>query len=81
MPLVSIIVPAYNQSHYLAEAVRSALEQTWRDLEVVVVDDGSTDDGGGVPHLHGWAGPLRLAAEPGPSAARNTGIRNRAASS
>lgn len=44
MPSVSVIVPAYNQSRYLAAAIRSALDQTYGDLEVLVVDDGSTDD-------------------------------------
>jgi len=43
-PRVSVVVPAYNQSGYLAEALSSALAQTMQDLEIVVVDDGSTDD-------------------------------------
>jgi glycosyltransferase involved in cell wall biosynthesis len=43
MSLISVVIPAYNQSAYLAEAVSSALAQTHRDLEVIVVDDGSTD--------------------------------------
>jgi glycosyltransferase involved in cell wall biosynthesis len=42
-PLVSILIPAYNAQQWLAEAIRSALGQTWRRKEVVVVDDGSTD--------------------------------------
>lgn len=42
-PLVSIILPAYNGAAYLAEAVRSCLDQTHKELELVVVDDGSTD--------------------------------------
>lgn len=41
---VSVVVPAYNQSNYLREALESALAQTHADLEVIVVDDGSTDD-------------------------------------
>jgi glycosyltransferase involved in cell wall biosynthesis len=42
-PLVSIMVPVYNRRQLLADCVKSALAQTWRDLEVVVVDNASTD--------------------------------------
>lgn len=43
MKLVSIVIPCFNAGQYLDEAVQSALGQTWADLEVVIVDDGSTD--------------------------------------
>lgn len=43
MPKVSIIIPAYNASTYVADAIHSALMQTWADKEIIVVDDGSTD--------------------------------------
>ena len=42
-PLVSIIIPACNSSAYVAEAIRSALDQDYERKEIIVVDDGSTD--------------------------------------
>ena len=42
-PLVSILVPAYNAERWVAQSIRSALEQTWSNTEIVVVDDGSSD--------------------------------------
>lgn len=43
-PLVSIYIPLYNREKYIAECIQSALEQTVTDLEVIVCDDGSTDN-------------------------------------
>jgi len=43
-PLVSVVVPTYNRAHLIGRTLDSVRAQTWRDLEIIVVDDGSTDD-------------------------------------
>ena len=47
-PLISVIIPVFNYDRYLAEAIESVLGQTYQNLEVIVVDDGSTDRSGEV---------------------------------
>jgi len=74
-PLVSVIIPTYNSGRFVAQAVESVLTQTYSPIEVIVVDDGSTDDTKSV--LSRFNGQIRYICQPnsGPSAARNTGIR------
>ena len=44
-PLISIVIPVYNGSNFLREAIDSALAQTYKNIEIIVVNDGSADDG------------------------------------
>lgn len=76
-PLVSIIIPCYNQARFLEESVGSALAQTWLNIEVIVVDDGSTDPES-VAILDAFAMPgVRLIRQEnkGRSGVRNAAIR------
>lgn len=75
-PVVSILIPAYNAARWLAQTLDSALSQTWSDKEVVVVDDGSTDDTLRVAKGYARRG-VRVIAQPnlGASAARNTALK------
>ena len=73
-PVVSIVVVCYNQAQYLGEAIESALAQTYQFVEILVVDDGSTDETAQVaaafPRVHYLHQSNR-----GLPAARNTGLR------
>lgn len=73
-PLVSVVIPVYDRERFIVEAVESALEQTWEPLEVVVVDDGSTDL---TPEaLRGFGSAIRILRQEnaGVAAARNAGV-------
>jgi glycosyltransferase involved in cell wall biosynthesis len=71
---VSVVVPAYNSDEFVGEAVESALSQTYPPIEVIVVDDGSTDDTARVLELLGDRIKLVRQENAGVAAARNTGI-------
>jgi glycosyltransferase involved in cell wall biosynthesis len=72
-PLVSVIVPCYNGAAFLEETLRSALAQSYAEVEVVVVDDGSTDSSPEIARRF----PVRYIRQPnrGLCEARNVGIR------
>jgi glycosyltransferase involved in cell wall biosynthesis len=74
-PLISCIVPVFNGERYLREALYSILAQTYRPLEVLVADDGSTDGTAAVVASYG--AQIRYVSQPnaGPAAARNLGLR------
>jgi len=74
VPLVSAVIPAYNAARFLGDAIRSALGQTEADVEVVVVDDGSTDATRDVAESFGTAIRYVRQHNQGMAGARNTGI-------
>jgi len=74
-PLVSVIIPVYNGERFLAEAIESVLAQTYRPVEVIVVDDGSTD--GSAKIAAKFKDNVHYVYQPnsGPAAARNRGLK------
>lgn len=74
-PTVSIIIPNYNHARYLPDAINSVLSQTYTNYEIIVVDDGSTDDSREVASKFGDKIQYIHQDNAGLSAARNTGIR------
>ena len=76
LPLISVIVPVYNGARFLADAVANVLAQDYPSLEIIVVDDGSTDDiAGAVSRLPVDVRFFRQ-ENAGPAAARNRGLRD-----
>jgi glycosyltransferase involved in cell wall biosynthesis len=76
-PVISVITPAYNVAEFLPETVASALAQTWHDFEMLIVDDGSTDNTQQIARSWERADPrIRVFTQEnrGPSAARNKAI-------
>ena len=76
MPKVSVIIPCYNQGHFLDEAVDSVLQQSFQDLEIIIVNDGSTDQSTNIL-LAGYNRPktqVIATDNQGLAAARNNGI-------
>ena len=74
-PIVSIIIASYNCAAYIAETISSVLAQSLKDIEIIVVDDGSSDD---TPKIvNSFGAPVRLLTQPnaGVCVARNRGIR------
>lgn len=75
-PLVSVIIPVYNGAHFLAEAVRSVLEQNYPALEIIVVDDGSSDPIDAAVAALPRDVRFFKQANAGAAAARNRGIKD-----
>jgi glycosyltransferase involved in cell wall biosynthesis len=75
LPLVTVVIPCYNQAHFLGEAIESVLSQSYRNFEIIVVDDGSTDETSEVASRYEEVRLIRQENR-GLSGARNTGIRD-----
>lgn len=78
LPKVSIIIPVYNGSNYLSNAIDCALSQTYKNVEVIVVNDGSNDDGATERIAKSYGERIRYFCKPngGVSSALNYGIAN-----
>jgi len=79
MPLVSVLIPAFNAQQTIAESLRSAQRQTYAELEIIVVDDGSTDETPNIVSRFGEQDPrivLIRQANTGVAVARNTALAN-----
>jgi len=76
-PTVSVIIPTYNRAYLIGRAIQSVLNQTYQDFEIIVVDDGSTDDTEEI--VRGFKdkriGYIRHEKNKGAAAARNIGIK------
>lgn len=76
-PLISVIIPTYNRAHCLMQAYESVVAQSYDNIEVIIVDDGSTDDTAHVVEgITSESVRYIWQENSGPSQARNTGIRN-----
>ena len=72
-PLVTVVIPCYNQAHFLGEAIESVLSQSYRNFEIIVVDDGSTDETSEVASRYEGVRLIRQENR-GLSGARNRGL-------
>lgn len=74
--MISVVTPAFNAAPYLAQAIDSVLAQTIGDLEIIVVDDGSTDDTARVAAAYGSRVLYLYQSNQGVSTARNRGLKH-----
>lgn len=75
--MISVVIPLYNKEASIKQSLMSVLSQSYQDFEVVIVDDGSTDDSAAkVEEIHDPRVRLIRQENGGPSKARNTGVKN-----
>ena len=75
-PLVSVVIPVFNSERFLREAVQSVLDQKYSPVEIIIVDDGSTDGTATVARSLGETVRYLHQTNQGPAAARNRGIEH-----
>ncbi|MDB5122991.1 MAG: hypothetical protein JWP94_1120 [Mucilaginibacter sp.] len=77
IPLVSVIIPVYNAEKYLDSCILSVIGQTWPNIEIILVDDGSTDGSLNIIEKYRDAGNVKITRQKnqGAAAARNAGLR------
>lgn len=76
-PLVSIIIPVHNAEQYVTHCLKSAIEQSWKNIEIIIINDGSTDSS--LEKITSFSDPRMKVinqSQMGASHARNTGIKN-----
>ena len=72
--LVSVIIRTWNRSKYLKEAIDSVLNQTYKNIEIIVVDDGSTDNTADIVKAYGEKVRYQIQKHSGVSRALNAGV-------
>jgi glycosyltransferase involved in cell wall biosynthesis len=75
MPLISIVIPCYNSAEWLPQTLESVLSQTFQNMEIIAIDDGSTDNTLDILRSFGDKVKFRSGSNRGVSAARNTGTK------
>lgn len=75
-PLVSVIIPAYNAAEYIEEAIKSILNQTWGNLEIIIINDGSKDETEKISNTFLSDNRIKYVSQKnqGSSSARNSGL-------
>ncbi len=74
MPYVSVIIPTFNRAHHISRAIDSVLAQDLHNFELIVVDDGSTDNTRELVEVYGDSLRYIVQGNQGPGAARNAGV-------